>query len=61
MERRLRAAGCRKKTPDKGPHSKWVCPCGQHVVPIPRHRDIPPGVVSDAAAKLACLPKGWIV
>ena len=60
MERRLRAAGCTMKKPDKGPHSKWLCPCGKHVFPLPRHKDVSPGVVDDAAAKLPCLPKGWL-
>ncbi|WP_211270822.1 type II toxin-antitoxin system HicA family toxin [Streptomyces yerevanensis] len=60
LERKLRAAGCVKKTPDKGPHSKWTCPCGKHIVPIPRHRDISPGVIDDAKAKLECLPEGWM-
>jgi hypothetical protein len=59
LERKLRAAGCTKKTPDKGPHSKWICPCGKHMVPIPRHSDVSPGVIDDAKAKLECLPEGW--
>jgi hypothetical protein len=59
LERKLRAAGCAKKVPDRGPHSKWVCPCGRHMVPIPRHTEISPGVVDSAVAKLECLPEGW--
>jgi hypothetical protein len=59
LERLLRAVGCSKKLPDKGPHTKWICPCGRHSVPVPRHREISPGVVDDVVAKLLCLPEGW--
>jgi hypothetical protein len=60
VERRLRRAGCKKKAPDKGPHSKWGCPCGKHVFPLPRHKEVSPGVVDDAIDKLPCLPEGWL-
>jgi hypothetical protein len=59
LERKLRAAGCMRKSPDRGPHSKWICPCGKHMVPIPRHLDVSPGVIDDVVAKLGCLPEGW--
>lgn len=60
LEKYLRAAGCQKHTPDKGPHTKWVCPCGAHTFPLPRHNEVSPGVVADARKKLTCLPKGWL-
>jgi hypothetical protein len=44
----------------QGSHEKWVCPCGQHMVIIPNHRTVSPGVVGDAIKKLTCLPGGWL-
>jgi hypothetical protein len=49
VERALKANGCEVLSDD-----------GKHTAPIPRHRDISPGVVRDTINKLACLPKGWL-
>ena len=59
VERSLLAHGCRW-VQGKGSHVKWFCPCGEHLVPVQRHRSVSPGVVSDVIHKLACLPKGWL-
>jgi hypothetical protein len=55
----LRRNGCRVVSED-GPHTTWVCPCGEHSASIPRHREISPGVVRDTVRRMACLPKGWL-
>lgn len=60
VERALRKAGCKLRKPDKGPHSKYDCPCGKHTFPLPRHQEVSPGVCDDAINKLPCLPKGWL-
>jgi hypothetical protein len=44
----------------KGPHEKWLCPCGQHSANIPRHTTISPGVVRDTIERMECLPEGWL-
>lgn len=59
VERRLRAADCTIKS-DKGPHTKWACPCGSHSANIPRHTTISPGVVADTIKRMTCLSKGWL-
>lgn len=59
LARALVAAGCVVKS-DTGPHTKWICPCGQHSANVPRHRDISPGVVADTIKRMACLPGGWL-
>ena len=45
---------------DDGPHTKWVCPCGEHTANVPRHREVSPGVVRDTIKRMECLPKGWL-
>jgi hypothetical protein len=35
--------GCRK-VGDDGRHEKWVCPCGRHSAPVPRHAEISAGL-----------------
>lgn len=62
VERALRKQGCAADSASsgRGPHEKWVCPCGQHMVPIPRHREIKARVVEDIVAKMECLPEGWL-
>jgi predicted RNA binding protein YcfA (HicA-like mRNA interferase family) len=59
VERALKAHGCTVIS-DKGGHTKWSCPCGQHQAHIPRHKEISPGVISDTIKKLTCLPKGLL-
>lgn len=58
-EAALLAQGCRVLS-DRGPHTKWGCPCGQHSANIPRHTTVTPGVVRDTIRRMACLPKGWL-
>lgn len=60
VERALKRRRCVKRTPDTGPHTTWVCPCGQHTADIPRHRDVSPGVIRDTIGRLKCLPEGWL-
>jgi hypothetical protein len=57
--RALALAGC-KVASDDGRHTKWRCPCGNHVTAVPRHREISPGVVRNLINNLACLEKGWL-
>jgi hypothetical protein len=57
--RALRRNGCTVKN-DDGPHTTWVCPCGQHTADIPRHTEISPGVIRDTINRMQCLPKGWL-
>jgi len=45
---------------DRGDHTKWGCPCGQHTANIARHKMVSPGVVRDTTKRMACLPKGWL-
>lgn len=59
VEKALRANGCTPISED-GPHTKWVCPCGQHTANIPRHREVSPGVIRDTIERMACLPRGWL-
>jgi hypothetical protein len=59
VEAALVRNGCRVVS-GGGPHTKWVCPCGDHTANIPRHREISPGVVRDTARRMACLPEGWL-
>ncbi len=55
----LRHNGCTIKS-DRGPHTTWVCPCGQHTADIPRHVNVSPGVIKDTIDRMKCLPKGWL-
>lgn len=55
----LRAHGC-KVLRDTGGHTVWVCPCGQHKAPVPRHTTISAGVCKSVQGQMACLPKGWV-
>lgn len=59
IERALRRQGCTKLR-DSGDHTVWVCPCGSHIVPLPRHTEISPGVVGSIMKRLTCLPEGWL-
>lgn len=59
LVRALIAAGCTSIRND-GDHEVYGCPCGSHIYPVPRHREISSGVVRKAPASLPCLPKGWI-
>lgn len=59
IENALLAQGC-KILADRGPHTKWGCPCGQHTVPVPRHNVISAGVVRSIGKRMACLPEGWL-
>ena len=43
-----------------GGHDVYGCPCGQHMAPLPRHREISPGVVKSIGKLMACLPEGWL-
>lgn len=45
---------------DKGDHTVYVCPCGSHRAPVPRHRNISAGVVRSIARQMTCLPEGWL-
>lgn len=45
---------------DSGPHTKWGCPCGAHIAPVPRHKVISPGVVRTIGKRMECLPEGWL-
>lgn len=61
--REIRAAmlaqNCTSK-PGKGDHEKWYRPCGQHMTVVNRPGIVSPGLVRQAIARLACLPKGWL-
>src|SRR5918998_5890072 len=46
VESALLKRGC-KILSDKGPHTKWVCPCGAHTAPVPRHSIVSPGSSSE--------------
>lgn len=59
IARALRTNGCTWQDA-KGSHEKWYCGCGEHMVVIPHHQYVSPGVVADIIKKLACLPKGWL-
>ena len=59
VERALSRAGCYVRR-DKGRHTTWCCPCGQHSAEIPRHRTVSPGVVKDTMDRMKCLPEGWL-
>jgi hypothetical protein len=59
VESALRDQDCEVLS-NKGPHTKWGCPCGSHTVPIPRHSIVSPGVVRDIRRRLPCLPEGWL-
>jgi predicted RNA binding protein YcfA (HicA-like mRNA interferase family) len=59
IQRALTAAGCMSVS-DDGKHTKWRCPCGNHVTAVPRHREISPGVVRNLINDLGCLAKGWL-
>lgn len=59
MQRAFLDAGCRVEA-DSGARTKWSCPCGQHTVNVPRHKEVSPGVVRSTIERLACLPEGWL-
>lgn len=45
---------------DKGDHTVYGCTCGQHIAPVPRHKEITAGVVGSIQKQMACAPKGWL-
>jgi hypothetical protein len=57
--RALFVARCTVRS-DRGAHTKWVCPCGQHSANVPRHAVISPGVVTDMIKRMRCLSGGWL-
>lgn len=59
LEKALRSQGCTSRA-GKGDHVVWYCPCGAHIAVAVKARVVSPGVVSDIAAKLVCLPEGWL-
>ena len=59
LDAAMLAAGCTVLA-DRGPHTKWGCPCEAHTVPVPRHNLVSPGVVRSIGKRLACLPEGWL-
>ncbi|MET9019032.1 type II toxin-antitoxin system HicA family toxin [Actinopolymorpha sp. NPDC004070] len=59
LERAMRKQDC-EIVPSRGPHTKWVCPCGRHTANIPRHIEVSPGVVGDTIKRMTCLPEGWL-
>ncbi|WP_211173978.1 type II toxin-antitoxin system HicA family toxin [Pseudonocardia xinjiangensis] len=59
VEKALIAHGCQVLR-NTGDHTVWKCPCGAHRAPVPRHRDISPGVVQSVGKQMACLPEGWL-
>jgi predicted RNA binding protein YcfA (HicA-like mRNA interferase family) len=56
---RLEAIGARLLR-DKGDHTVYGCPCGEHITAVPRHSDITAGVVGSIQKQIACAPKGWL-
>jgi hypothetical protein len=58
VERALRRQGC--EVIAEGPHTKWLCPSGEHTANIPHHKEISPGVIRDTIARMTCLPEGWL-
>lgn len=59
VERALRKHDC-TVIYDDGKHTKWGCPCGSHIAPVPRHIDVTAGVIRNIIRDLPCLPKGWL-
>ena len=45
---------------DTGGHTVYLCPCGVHAAPVPRHRQVSAGVVKSIGELMQCLPKGWL-
>lgn len=45
---------------DTGGHTVFICPCGQHRAPVPRHGTITAGVVSSIGKQMVCLGEGWL-
>jgi len=45
---------------DSGGHTVYVCPCGKHRAPVPRHSTITAGVVGSIERQMACLDEGWL-
>lgn len=61
VEAALRSNGCVPASRSgRGPHEKWMCPCGRHTVNVPRHSNISAGVVGDLIKRMECLGKGWL-
>ena len=59
VESALRKVGCVVLS-DKGAHTKYGCPCGDHTTAVPRHVEITAGVVRSIGKQMACLPEGWL-
>lgn len=57
VERFLRQQGYRVGR-DRGPHTWWVKP-GSRSIPIPRHRLISAGVLSDVEKAVGFVPDEW--
>ncbi|TCJ20829.1 type II toxin-antitoxin system HicA family toxin [Nocardioides jejuensis] len=55
----LLANGCTRLR-DRGDHEVFACPCGKHMGPVPRHREITAGVCRSLIKQLSCLPEGWM-
>ena len=45
---------------DTSGHTVFVCPCGHHRAPVPRHGTVTAGVVSSIGTQMACLAEGWL-
>jgi predicted RNA binding protein YcfA (HicA-like mRNA interferase family) len=59
VEAALRRHGCTVLR-EGGRHTIWQCPDGDHLAPVPRHREISAGVVASIANSMRCLGKGWL-
>ncbi|TYK45105.1 type II toxin-antitoxin system HicA family toxin [Actinomadura decatromicini] len=59
LNRALQRHDCEIKS-DRGRHTKWICPCGEHSANVPRHRVVSAGVVRGTIDRMACLPEGWL-
>lgn len=57
--RRLAAVGATVLR-DRGDHTVFVCSCGKHRVPVPRHSEITAGVLDSIQKQMACQDKGWL-
>lgn len=56
----MRRMGCTSR-PGKGSHEMWICPCGDHRMPLATgHREVSPGLVGKLTKTFQCLPKGWL-
>jgi len=58
VEKALRKQKCVQHGGTK--HTKWLCPCGEHIARIPRHKEISPGVIDNTIKGMKCLEEGWL-